>query len=67
MALSAELFRHNVSVLPPGGEEPLPSPGDSAPGYRALVNEPIDGFRPAGTEAIDVIRWCFSHLNPVRR
>lgn len=59
-ALFAELFRHNVSVVPVGGEVALPSPFDSTLGYREWVHNPTDGFRPPGTVVIAAIRSCVS-------
>ncbi len=59
-ALFAELFRHNVSVVPVGGEVALPSPFDSRLGYREWVHEPTDGFRPPGTVVVAAIRSCLS-------
>lgn len=64
IALFAELFRHNVSVVPIGGEVALPSPFDVLLGYREWVHEPRDGYRPSGTEVVDAIRCCVS---PLRR
>ncbi|MBF6125519.1 DNA-directed RNA polymerase subunit beta [Nocardia brasiliensis] len=66
-SLYAELFRRNVSIVPPGGAVALPSPGDSLLGYREWVSEPTDGFRSAGTEVIDAIRCCLSQDRPVIR
>lgn len=64
VALFAELFRHNVSVVPIGAEVALPSPFDSLLGYRQWVHEPTDGYRPSGTEVLDAVRACIS---PLRR
>lgn len=60
VALFAELFRHNVSVVPVGGEVALPTPFDPILGYREWVCDPIDGFRPSGTAVVGAIRSCIS-------
>ncbi|QIS01008.1 DNA-directed RNA polymerase subunit beta [Nocardia brasiliensis] len=60
IVLFAELARHNVSVVPIGGEVPLPSPFDPLISYREWVLEPINGFRPRGTEVVDAVRACLS-------
>lgn len=63
IALFAELFRHNVSVVPIGGEVALPSPQfDSMLGYREWVHEPSDGHRPTGTDVVGAIRCCVSPM-----
>ncbi|WP_225729923.1 MULTISPECIES: DNA-directed RNA polymerase subunit beta [unclassified Nocardia] len=56
--LFAELFRHNVSIVPIGGEIALPSPADAQTGYRQWVVSPRDSFRPSGLEVIETVRAC---------
>lgn len=63
--LFAELLRHNVSIVPIGGDIALPSPGDTHTGYRQWVVPPRDTFRPSGLEIIDTVRTCTARRTPL--
>ncbi|WP_245547871.1 DNA-directed RNA polymerase subunit beta [Nocardia pneumoniae] len=56
--LFAELFRHNVSIVPSGGEIALPSPDDANARYRHWIVAPRNGFRPSGSSIVEAIRSC---------
>ncbi|MEV6323033.1 DNA-directed RNA polymerase subunit beta [Nocardia sp. NPDC051787] len=56
--LFAELFRHNVSIVPCGGEIALPSPDDANARYRHWIVAPRNGFRPSGSSIVEAIRSC---------
>ncbi|WP_433726050.1 hypothetical protein ACQP0C_32065 [Nocardia sp. CA-129566] len=57
MAVFAELFRIDVSIVPFGGEIALPSPVD-ADAYRSWVVPPRDTFRPSGAVIVAAVRAC---------
>ncbi|MEV4126708.1 DNA-directed RNA polymerase subunit beta [Nocardia sp. NPDC049707] len=57
MALFAELFRMDVSIVPFGGAVALPSPID-ADAYRSWVVPPRGTFRPSGAVIAAAVRAC---------
>ncbi|MEU1550218.1 DNA-directed RNA polymerase subunit beta [Nocardia sp. NPDC005745] len=60
--LFAEMFRLNVTLVPPGAEIALPSPVDDV---RVWAHAPRDSFRPSGMAVIEAIRACRPHGRPV--
>ncbi|WP_231390360.1 DNA-directed RNA polymerase subunit beta [Nocardia sp. CNY236] len=58
VALFAEMFRLNVSIVRDGGTIALPGPADSAAGFRAWISPPVNAFRPSGRIVIDATRAC---------
>ncbi len=62
LSLFAELFRCNVSLVPPGAEIALPAPSDA--GVRHWVVPPRDTFRPSGFVIVTSLRACVTRSRP---
>jgi hypothetical protein len=60
--LFAEMFRLNVTLVPPGAEIALPSPVDDV---RVWAHAPRDSYRPSGMAVIEAIRACRPQGRPV--
>lgn len=60
--LFSEMFRLNVTLVPPGAEIALPSPVDDV---RVWAQAPRDSYRPSGMGVIDAIRACSPRGRPV--
>ncbi|MFI6172562.1 DNA-directed RNA polymerase subunit beta [Nocardia sp. NPDC051052] len=58
MTLFAELFRLNVTLVPPGAEIALPAPSDTRTGHRHWIVTPRDTFRPSGRIVLAALRSC---------
>jgi len=58
VALFAEMFRLNVSIVRAGGTIALPSPAQQCVEFRRWVEPPRCTFRPSGRVVVDAIRGC---------